>query len=373
MSLQYIARFPFNDAGNLLSDTRDSSDLMLETGSLSSFTDPIYGEVLHLDGSTSLLSSGNFDTIVSDAQRSFSFWVNTTSLNSPVLSYGSLDGPNAFILYSTNSSGYITFSDLSTESSSSYLSSTNTWYFICFTYSNGSLNVYVNGSIVDTVSLGTLTTDVVNSIRIGTDGTGGYFEGYISDLRVYDSVLNDASITYMYESSNNHEEPLSHGYVESMGNLGTASNGPVICRESYGIQDKGSDFVYSSFAQDGSGNTMEASRISHKEENSKGSIKAELRHTNDDMQSYMTPVIESSSEETYFIKTGTDDGRNSVVFTPDGVKISSDSPHGIYFGESKDFRIVFVEGDNITTSDTLKIEAYQSSSGSYKTKFEVGN
>ncbi len=81
-----------------------------------------------------------------------------------------------------------------------------------------------------------------------------------------------------------------------------------------------------------------------------------VRTVNESGVSYMTSVAESSPEKTTFFATETDDSRKSVVFSSEGVRIVSDSPCGLYFGEAKDFRMVF-------EVDAWKIQALDESTG----------
>jgi len=365
MSLKYIARYPFNDSGNLLTETVGDYQITIETGSTLSIEDTSYGTVLQLDGTTSLISSSVLTGVTGDNTRSFTFWANVGTFEAPIFSYGTLVSPDAFVLYAGDSSGAITFSDFSSDTLSTIITPIDVWRFYAITYDSGNMKIYIDGVLSDTIVTTTLTTGTDDSFRIGTDGAGSYLEGYLSDFRIYDVEIAPDVVSYMYTQGPNHQEIPGFDFIESMTTLGTGVHGTVLCRDIYGIQEKGAESVSSLFAKDINENIVESARFTHSEE----SIKASVRHTNTSGVSYMTSVVESTPEKTSFFVTDSDDTRRSVVFSSDGVKIISESPYGMYFGDSKDFRIVFQSG----TEDSIMIQALDSSTGDYITKWEVGS
>ncbi len=368
MSLKYTYRFPFNDSLAPLSESIDSTnDLTEELGTASTFTDSTYGDALYLDGTTSLVSPNVYTTITSNVDRTISFWATVESFEAPILSYGTLVSPDAFVLYAGDSSGLVAFSDFSSDIVSTITTPINVWRFYTFVYSSGALNVYIDGVLEDTLVTGALTTGTGDFLRVGTDGAGSYLTGLLLDMRVYDHTLDLETIEYMNSKGPNYEEPAGFDYIETMPTLGTGVHGTVVCRDIYAIKETGGEAVSSLFGTDSSSNIVESARFTHSDE----SIKASVRTTNSSGVSYMTSVIESDPEKTSFFTTGSDDSRKSVVFSSEGVKITSESPYGMYFGEDKDFRMVFEEGDGSTTVDSWKIQALDGSSGSYITKFEI--
>lgn len=370
MSLKYTYRFPFNDPLNILSESTDpSNDLIVERGVSLSTIDSTYGTSIQLDGSLSLISPSVYTTLSGNIDRSISFWAKVDSFEAPVLSYGTLVSPNAFVIYAGDSSGSITFSDFSSDIVSSIITPLDVWIFYTFVYSSGSMSIYIDGVLKDIIVTNTLTTGSIDRFRIGTDGAGSYLSGFILDMRIYSNVLNLETIEYMYTTGPNYVEPLGFDFIETIPVMGTGVHGTVLCRDIYSVKEKGGKSIRSLFATDESSNIIESSRFTHSEE----SIKASVRNTNENGVSYMTSVIESTPESTSFFTTSSDDSRKSVVFSAEGVKITSDAPYGMYFGEGKDFRMVFEEGNGSNTIDSWKIQALDVLSGIYITKLEIGS
>lgn len=362
MSLKYLRKISLNQ-------TDLDSGIHQEMGTLLYAQDALYGTVSYFDGSTSL-SLGSIDEITGDSSRTFSFWASVESFQAPILSYGNLVSPEAFVLYAGDSSGSVTFSDFSNDQVSGISTPVDVWRFYAFAYESGSLKIYIDGEPQETLNTGSLTTGTSGSVRIGTDGAGSYLSGFLLDVRIYDSSMDEDTAQYMFSRGPNYEEPAGFDFAESMTTLGTGVHGTVLCRDMYSIKNAGTDAVSSLFARDGSSNIVESARFTHSEE----SIKASVKTTNANGVSYMTSVIESRPDKTSFFVTNSDDSRKSVVFSSDGVKIVSDSPYGLYFGESKDFRMVFEEGSaNDNTVDSWKIQALDESTGEYVTKLEIGS
>lgn len=363
MSLKYTKRYHFDQSDG--TDVTNST----ESGNIIYTQNATYGPAAYFDGSTSL----NTDTILEitgDNTRTISFWASVENFQAPILSYGNLVSPEAFVLYAGDSSGSVTFSDFSSDQVSGIITPLDTWRFYTVTYTSSVLNIFIDGEIKETLSVGNLSTGSTGPLRIGTDGAGSYLTGFLLDIRFYSTELDAEIIEYMFSVGPNYQEPAGFNFAEKMTTLGAGVHGTVLCRDMYSIKNAGKDSISSLFARDDENNIVESSRFTHTDE----SIKASVRTTNNSGTSYMTSVIESKPEKTSFFVTDDDDTRKSVVFSSEGIKIVSDSPYGLYFGESKDFRMVFEEG-NLTSgkTDSWKIQALDDASGDYVTKLEIGS
>lgn len=360
MSLKYLKRFALDQT---------DTDLVQETGSIIYTQDALYGTVANFDGSTSISSEVPIE-ITGNLDRTITFWANVESFQAPIISYGDLVSPEAFVIYAGDSSGSVTFSDFSGDEVSSINTPLDVWRFYTFVYSSGSIKIYIDGTLQDTLNTGVLSTGTSGSLRIGTDGAGSYLSGSLLDVRLYDTEMETGLVQYIFDRGPNYQEPASFDYVESMTTLGTGVHGTVLCRDMYSIKNAGTDAISSLFAKDENGNIVESARFTH----SNDSIKTSVRTTNDNGMNYMTSVIESNPEKTSFFVTESDDSRKSVVFSSEGVKITSDSPYGMYFGEGRDFRMVFEEGSSTgNTTDYWKIQALDESTGDYVTKLEISS
>ena len=357
MSLKYFARYRFNtdDPAEEESGTRD---LAVETGNIASEMDNVHGPVLLLDGQTSLLSTGNFNDISGNQERSFSFWARIDDITDyrPVFCYGELDSPNAFVWYASNeSSASPEFYDYSDRSTDSTTITTGTWVFYTITYSTPNLLVYIDGSLSSTLNVGSLTTGTIDSLRIGTDGIGEYFTGALLDLRVFQSVLDPDAVSYMFKNGPNFESLLGTSYAEEYDTRGLFMSGGLMCRTTYGIQQEGrvqKDHFFATHQSE----IVEAARIEHgRETDGTGNIKYKVKDNDDTLKT----VIETTPKQTTF--TNND---KSVVFSSEGVSILNESTGGMYFGAGRDFRITVHDNKFV-------VQAFSSIRDDYVTKMEI--
>lgn len=358
MSLGYFARYRFNGS-DVAEEDFGKRDLAVEAGTLSTHDDGVYGSCLYLDGTTSLLSTGNFTKISDDAERCFSWWSRSDSPDNPVLCYGELSSPNAFVLYSKNASNSPEFYDYDTRRTLTTPVTDSVWNFFMMSYENGSLNAFVNGTSVFSEAIA-LTTGTSDPLRIGTDGRGEYFEGFILDLRIWDTHVDEATATYMYSTGPNFEEELSTNYAQDFARSQTVA-GHLLCRSMYGVKDTGGQLTQSFFALDEDSEPTEAARVEHSQEVSGMASETVRVRQGESLQK----TIEISPEATTFISN--DDETKSVVFSSEGVHIVAGGESGcMFFGAGRDFRMR-------ATAGTFLVEAFSSVSNSYKTKMEVGS
>jgi hypothetical protein len=79
---------------------------------------------------------------------------------------------------------------------------TNTWTFLAATYNGTNMILYVNGVQVSSLALaGSLATST-NPLQIGGSSLyGQYFQGLISNVRIYNTALGQSSIQTDMNSS----------------------------------------------------------------------------------------------------------------------------------------------------------------------------
>ncbi len=71
----------------------------------------------------------------------------------------------------------------------------NQWVHVALIYDGAQVNVYVNGKADATVNLTGPITLSTQELRIGRGDPGGYFQGMIDDIRVYNHALTAAELT----------------------------------------------------------------------------------------------------------------------------------------------------------------------------------
>lgn len=360
MSLKYFARYRFNGS-DVAEEDYGLRDLAVESGELDTIDDSQYGSCLALNGATSLLSTGSFTNIADDTDRCFSFWAKTnTNSSSPVLCYGELASPNAFVLYARNTTAYPEYFDYQSRNfSNSYSIQNDTWTFFTFSCKSQVLKIFVDGTEVFTTSL-TLTTGTTDPLRIGTDAQGEYFDGYLLDLRMWESALEDSVVEYMFSVGPNFDEQLPTHYAEE--SRSSIITGNILCRTMYGVQATGNDLTESFFCLDENSEAQEAVRIEHSQDNSGiASQTVRVRHNE-----VLEKTVEISPETTTF--SATSEGiSSSVVFSADGVEFVSGEEKGcIFFGAGRDFRIRVGDG-------SFLVEAYSSVTDDYEKKMEISS
>ena len=368
MSLKYFGRYQFNGTDPAEEDF-GLRDLATESGTLQTQVDGIYGTVLYLDGTTSLLSTGDLVNISGASDRTFSFWArnDTSGIENPVLSYGDLSPSVAFVVYTDNDNSKPQFYDYTTTYESTITSIVSTWSLYTIVYTSGSVLLYVNGSLADTFSV-TLNTGTADSMRIGTDGLGNYFTGAVSDMRMYEIPLTQETITYMFSVGPNFEEKIPTNYLEES-TRGVTLSGSMISRSSYGVQNSDEILSSSSYIYDENSDLQEAARTEYSQDvDGAAKVSIKIRHTeNVSTDKVLLSTIDSTPETTTFTSANNvDDTLSSVIFSSSGVSVTSGKPGGIYFGANKDFRISIKDGES------LIIEAFSSGLGDYVTKMEVG-
>ena len=365
MSLDYFLRYRFNNPADLGEEDFGERDLAVETGLVVTSEDPTYGQALALQ-STSLLATGNLYNVSDGASRAVSFWANTFSSSSPVLSFGSLSGPNGFTFYTMNSSGMPEFYDHTTRHAATSALKTNTWYFYTIVYdaASGTISIFVDGMPFHSAAVGLLTTGSSESLRIGTDGEGQFFNGRVLDFRMWDTLLGAQVVHYMHTRGPNYEEPLDSKYLSNTLRTETIA-GNVLCKSNFGIKPSGNTFHDSFYGHDSSSDVREAARVEY----SQGSVRLNVRHTGSAGAEMVQTMEVTPQSTTFSSRDAVDDSKSSVIFSSAGVTLvpaSSSSEKGcLIFGKGADFRIRVKDG-------LFTIESYHSLSDSYVTKMEIG-
>ena len=372
MSLKYFGRYRFNNVADMGEEDFGNRDLALESGNISTITDVTYGEVLSMDGATSLLSMGTFSNVSGALDRSFSFWASNdvVNLHNPVFSYGDLEPDNAFVIYSSNSNSNPEFYDHTTyRTVSSHTSTVSNWNFYTITYNSitSTLNIYIDG-VQQLSDSFTLDTGISDPLRIGTDGLGNYFDGSISDFRMFNFELDSSAVTYMFSVGPNFEEKLDVNYVDEASTRGVSMCGPLMSKSSLGVKDSNETIGNSFHLYDDNGTLQEAARIDYKQDvnDSSTNMSVQMRHTETTTSdTVLMETISLNPISTTFTSVDNNEKKTSVVFSSSGVSITSGEPGGMYFGASKDFRIA------VENSSAFIIQAYDSVSDQYITKLEV--
>lgn len=370
MSVNYFARYRFNNDLDFGEEDFGQRGLAVETGSLSAVDDPAYGKALSIDG-VSLLATGEFDHVTDDSNRSICFWAKNSSSPSPVFALGSLVGPNGFTFYTRNAAGRPEFYNHTTRYEAIDEVSADTWHSYAVTYdaAMGVLTMFVDGAHFYTATVGVLSTGSSESLRIGTDGEGQFFTGQLLDFRIWDTTLSAEVVLYMHEKGPNFEEPLPTKYVSNTLRTETIA-GSLLCKTNVGIKPYGEVLYDSSYAHSANFDVLEAARVEYAQNSSgNGVVTLKVRHAAD-ANTEMAETVKVAPEATTFTaRDMVDDTPSSVIFSSEGVKLvpsSASSEKGcLVFGKGADFRIRVKDG-------LFTVEAYSSVGDKYVTKMEIG-
>ena len=202
--------------GSSLGDDSSGFSRAMGNAGVSSFSDSDLGNVAFFDGSSylSLASSQVPAALKGASSRTISLWVKTSSSASTAI-YGN-GTPFAHSRFRGRVSGGTLYGiDLHTATANGSISvPQGTWtHFVCtFDSGTSSLKTYIDG-VLDSSTVQTRLHTGSSTFSIGRDPTNlsyAYFQGYVSDFRVYDGELDATAISTL-----NNAGPLGAGTVES--------------------------------------------------------------------------------------------------------------------------------------------------------------
>jgi hypothetical protein len=211
---------PFGDSSEV-AFYKFEDDATDSTGSNDgTFTTPSYAtgyidKAAVFNGSSSYINLPGVIDKDNDTDYSFSMWVNFnstfTSGGATLFGIDTNNPPFASYLYGHSDGIGISmerYYGTTQEYANNYNTaakfnfSTNTWYHIAGVYdaSASTGKIYVNGSLIGTHNLvvkGTNRT-IVNSVRLGANGSSAYFDGKIDQVRIFDRALDSGEVTQLY-------------------------------------------------------------------------------------------------------------------------------------------------------------------------------
>jgi len=195
LSSSLVRYWPFQeDSGSTAYDFSGSND----DGTISGATVNQAG----LLGTTAYDFDGVDDEItgMSDSGIPFTatFWAYSRDIGTQRTVYAyAYDYPNGgFLIRYRN--GNMQLYSANTASPVKTSATANTWQFWAITVDSGdNFEIYLNGSSVNTgsTSSGTLASGIV----IGSEGGKNYFDGRLTDCRIYNTTLSSSEVQYLYD------------------------------------------------------------------------------------------------------------------------------------------------------------------------------
>jgi len=138
----------------------------------------------------------------------FSVWVKANSFSAvnPILKTWSDIKSNRKILIDIDTSGYIDFDIYTTTQYGGSMSSqisTNTWYFLTFTYDGSIMKLYINGTEQSTTysASGIIQTGTLQDYFGKTNNVASeYFNGIMDEIGIWNRALTASEISELYNS-----------------------------------------------------------------------------------------------------------------------------------------------------------------------------
>ena len=157
------------------------------------------GVALTFDGSDDYIS---MTQVSHPTNCTLMVWIKTSTANKSICSH--YDGNPVNMNYNINSSGYLEYQyydgSWRTIDSNPVTVTDGNWHHIVFARSGTNHKMYKDGALIDE---GTLNSQMGGAIAsIGRNWSGKYFNGLMSDFRIYSTQLSAADISEIYNSPN---------------------------------------------------------------------------------------------------------------------------------------------------------------------------
>lgn len=158
-------------------------------------TSPEPGNALHFDGSNDYVAIPDNNSLDLANSYTLEAWIKPTSFSALAGIISKYHSPNAngFSLRLSGSSPYtgIQFDEMT---SSNGLLSADKWHHIAAVKNGSSRKLYVNGQEVNLSGTGISTLVNTDSVKIGSDFNGRFYNGAIDEVRIWSSAKTQAEI-----------------------------------------------------------------------------------------------------------------------------------------------------------------------------------
>jgi len=196
-----VAAYSFDaGSGTTLTDLSGHGN----TGTISgaTWTPGLFGNALSFNGTNSWVTVNSSTSLNLTNAMTLEAWVDPAAASSgwTAVMLKERSGGLDYALYATDGAnqppaGYIDSSNTDYESRGLSLLPLSSWSFLTATYDGSSLDLYVNGTLVDVQNVSGAITTSSGALRIGGDSIWGeYFQGLIDNVRIYNRALNAGEI-----------------------------------------------------------------------------------------------------------------------------------------------------------------------------------
>ena len=149
------------------------------------------------DGSSSVFTTSFFINVspsfTGSSYTSFTLIGNSAGSSGRWILYLNIIDSKLYVGYS--------FGNLNNSGSTNTLVSHGQWHLLTYSYGDGSLKIYLDGVLSDTISISSFTPNSVNNIYLGSHASNIYFMGDIASVTSYSRVLSADEIRQNYLST----------------------------------------------------------------------------------------------------------------------------------------------------------------------------
>ncbi len=196
-----VALYAFEETGGVTTVTDGSGNA--NTGSIAGATRVLgkYGNGLFFNGANAMVSVPNSSSLNVTTGLTLMAWLNPSSLGAwKTAIMKEMPGDENWALYSSDSADHPR-TGLRAGGNQYAISAPsplplNTWTHVAVSYNGSAFNIYVNGTLVNTLPVTGAVTTSTSPLRIGCNAIWGgeFFHGIIDEVRVYNRGLTQAEI-----------------------------------------------------------------------------------------------------------------------------------------------------------------------------------
>jgi hypothetical protein len=198
-------------SGSLATDSSGNGNNGTITGV--SWVDGKYGKALNFDGASNQVDCGN-NASLSVHNLTVSFWFNSVDVTSDERAIVDKGWTKGFACGHHVSKLYFLGQkvDASAEQFYGLTDLSAGWNFYTVTYNGASLTLYLNGVYDNSENVSLLFNQEPN-LLIGKNAGGGYYEGIIDDVRIFNRALSSIEVAALY-TLNPYSQPDSISFAD---------------------------------------------------------------------------------------------------------------------------------------------------------------
>jgi hypothetical protein len=165
-------------------------------------TTGVFGQALSFNGTNSWVTVNDSSSLHLSSAMTLEAWVKPTAAAANWTAVMIKERTNglAYGMYAADGANqppaaYVDSANTDYDSNGMSALAVNGWSFLTATYDGSHLDLYVNGTLINALTVSGAITSSTGALRIGGDSIWGeYFQGLIDNIRVYSTALNQGQI-----------------------------------------------------------------------------------------------------------------------------------------------------------------------------------